>query len=75
MISIVKTLFHVQPIQKVTWQSMRRHFSTSRSGGSVSPYYILGVDQSATFEEVKKQYYKLGNFLSILFNGKLILFQ
>ena len=61
MISIAIKLFNVQRSQRSSLLAFGRQFSTAKISGSVSPYYILGVDQSATFDEIKKQYFKLGN--------------
>lgn len=35
----------------------RRRFTTSIT--SLDPYYILGVDKTADYEDIKKKYYKL----------------
>jgi len=34
-----------------------RPFSSSKA---YNPYYILGVEKEMSFDEIKKQYYKLG---------------
>ena len=40
----------------------RYSFATTTS---FNPYYILGVDKETPFDEIKKQYFKLGNPLKI----------
>ena len=46
---------------KASYGAFPRLFSTTRSSGSSNPYYVLGVEKTENFEEIKRQYYKLGN--------------
>ena len=59
MLAIGRKIFGARPPVFQLNRVLIRGFSTAQMDAT-NPYYILGLEKNASYDEIKKQYYKLG---------------